>query len=80
MDWWKVALINWSLYAAYLEKRIGNVWYRIGEDGFKHISPTFLIKYTRSCLVNPYVWQWDNIDTNFLIFTLCNPMNYYLLT
>lgn len=79
MNIFTLALLNISIFSLYIEWRIGNVWFRTGEDGKQHIKPHLLLKFIVNPLYNRVLWNIKHLDENFIVFSFCNPLNYYLL-
>jgi hypothetical protein len=64
-------LINMVIYtiafASYLElsPQIGNVWYRMGADGIRHIRPENLLAFMVKPLSMVELWYPHNWDINY---------------
>jgi hypothetical protein len=63
-----IILLYTFLFALYLElnPQITNIWYRIGDDGEKHIQLTNLIHYMIAPLTNKELWNISLLDCNYL--------------
>ena len=70
MGFIKTILIGTISYAIYLELSpgLGNIWYRTGVDGVKHIKIFNLLNIMIKPLTNKDLWTPSLWDTNYFIF------------
>lgn len=61
------------IFAFYIElnPRLGNIWYRIGEDGLKHIQLQNLLYFILEPLQNLFLWHSEFLDLNYFIGGFC---------
>ena len=57
------------IFSAYLElsPKLGNIWYRIQDDGIRRVNPIYLFKFI--ILPFKHIWMWNpiNWDLNYFI-------------
>jgi hypothetical protein len=56
-------------FISYLElsPSLGNIWYRIGSDGFRHIQLLGIIEVIKKPLTSLFLWHPQFWDINFFI-------------
>lgn len=74
-------LIYFVVFSAYLElsPKLGNIWYRIQDDGIRRINPSYLFKFI--ILPFKHIWMWYpiNWDLNYFIGSIISTgLIYYL--
>ena len=57
------------IFAAYLElsPSLGNIYYRIGEDGMKHMQLINLFYFMIEPLYKPFLWNIEYLDLNYFV-------------
>lgn len=67
-------------FAAYLElsPRIGNVWYRMGVDGYRHVRLENLWAFLVKPLTMIELWYPWNWDINYIVGVLLVVILYYV--
>lgn len=61
--------VYFCIFCAYLElsPQIGNVWFRVGADGFRHINLSSLFYTIFSPFRIPELWYPKNWDLNYFV-------------
>jgi len=57
------------LYVAYVQKSIGNVWYRQHADRGKTFQPKGLFNLMINPLQSRMLWSREMLDFNYFVFT-----------
>lgn len=67
------------IFAAYLElsPKIGNVWYRMGADGIRHVRPENLLAFIVKPMTMVELWYPSNWDINYIVGILITILLYY---
>ena len=65
-------ILYFIIFALYLELNpsLGNIWYRIGEDGIRHIQLVNLLYFIIEPLKNRFLWNLEFLDLNFFVGAL----------
>ena len=65
-------ILYFIIFALYLELNpsLGNIWYRIGEDGMRHIQLVNLLYFIIEPLKNRFLWNLEFLDLNFFVGAL----------
>jgi hypothetical protein len=65
----KSLFIYFIIFALYLEfnPALGNIWYRTGEDGLKHLQLQNLFYFILEPLHKPFLWKFEYLDLNFFV-------------
>ena len=66
-------------FASYLElsPQIGNVWYRMGADGIRHVRPENLLAFIVKPMTMVELWYPSNWDINYIVGILITILLYY---
>ena len=65
------SLLGFLIFLLYLEvsPKLGNIWFRVAEDGKKRIQPDSLMSYLSYPFKNGLFWKPSNFDLNFIVFS-----------
>jgi hypothetical protein len=69
LGFFTIVLAYTIVFAGYLElsPKIGNVWYRMGVDGFRHIKIENLLAFMIKPLTMIELWYPWNWDINYIL-------------
>lgn len=64
--------ILFIIFALYLELNpsLGNIWYRTGEDGLKHLQFQNLFYFILEPLHKSFLWEIEYFDLNFFVWII----------
>jgi hypothetical protein len=65
------------LFIVYVEYSVGNVIYRVGDNGMKGVRLMNIIYYLIDPLYNHFLWNFNLLDVNYIFTLVISTILYY---
>jgi len=65
------------LFIVYVEYSVGNVIYRVGDNGMKGVRLMNIIYYLIDPLYNHFLWNFNLLDVNYIFTIVISTILYY---